>query len=134
MEKVILAPNVAHKEVEKWLDHKRVKPKHRESNPESIENMVDSFEDGTLVLNEDHSINMELAFPIGEAGKIKTLNFKSRLSVGEIHNNLKGVKSGDTDARIYAYIAALTDQPIGVIRKLDTEDYRVASAIVVFFF
>jgi len=28
----------------------------------------------------------------------------------------------------------LTDQPIGIIRKLDTEDYRVASAIVVFFF
>ena len=77
---------------------------------------------------------MNLSWPIGDGGKINKLVFKPRLTVGEIHNNLKGIKSNDTDARIYAYIAALTDQPIGVIRSLDTEDYRVASSIVVFFF
>lgn len=133
-EKKAVAESVARNEVNRWLDHKRVNEKHRNANAESIENLVDAFADGTLVLDDDHNIVMNLTWPIGEGGKITSLKFKPRLRVGEIHDNLKGIKSSDADARILAYIATLTEQPKGIVRHLDTEDYRAASSITVFFF
>jgi F420-0:gamma-glutamyl ligase-like protein len=134
MEKKAIAANVARAEVEKWLEFKRVKDRHRESNSETIDHLVEAFEDGTLILDDDHNIIMHLTFGVGEGEKIQTLKFKPRLKVGEIHNSMKGIKSTDADARILAYIATLTEQPIGVIRQLDTEDYRISSSMVVFFF
>jgi len=133
-EKTAVAINVARAEVDRWLDAKRVNEKQRKTNSESIDHLVDAFADGTLVLNDDNKIAMNLTWEVGEGGKITKLEFKPRLRVGEIHNNMKGIKSTDADARILAYIATLTDQPSGVISQLDTEDYRVASSIVVFFF
>jgi len=132
--KEAIATSVARIEVEKWLDFKRVKDKHRESNSETIDHLVESFEDGTLMLDDDHNIIMNLTFGVGEGEKIESLKFKPRLKVGEIHNSMKGIKSTDADARVLSYIATLTDQPIGVIRQLDTEDYRISSSVVVFFF
>lgn len=132
--KKAVAESVARNEVERWLDHKRVNEKHRNANSESIENMVDAFAEGTLILDDDHNIIMNLTWPVGEGENIKQLKFKPRLRVGEIQDALKGLKAGDVDARILSYIATLTDQPRGIVRHLDTEDYRAASAITVFFF
>ena len=50
-----------------------------------------------------------------------------------INAKMKGVKSGDSDGRIVGYIAALTDQPSGIITSLDTEDNSLAQQIVAFF-
>lgn len=132
--KTEVAIEVAAKEVEKWLDAKRVNEKHRDANEDSINSLTDAFANGSLSLDEKNNITMNLTWPVGVDDKIVELKFKPRLSVGEIHNNMKGIKSTNADARILAYVATLTEQPSGVIRQMDTEDYRVASSIVVFFF
>lgn len=124
-------------EVTAWLDHKKMSDRKRESNKESIEALTDAVEDGLLVLDqgtEEKEGTFEwkqlLKFPVGE---IKELNFKARMPVGTIHVNLSGTKSDDGDARILAYVAALSGQNSGIIRKLDTEDYSVSKNIAYFF-
>lgn len=124
----------ARQEVEKWLDFKRVKAKKRQESEDSIESMIESFEDGTLVLKEDHSIDMKLTFEVGNDKEIKTLNFKPRLTTGEITKRLKVLKNPTTDERIMAYISALTGQNTAILSELDTEDSRIAQNISIFFF
>lgn len=125
--------DVAKIEVEKWLDFKRINSRKREANQESIESLINGFSDGILTLNEKtHEIDFNLTFPIGE--NINKLTFKPRVNVGRIHDQLKGVKSGDMHQTVLAYISVLSEQNSGVIRQLDTEDYSIASSIVIFFF
>ena len=54
----------AEAEIKKWLDHKRVKPKKRESLQDNIDSMVDSIVDWTLVLQEDMKLVHTLSFPL----------------------------------------------------------------------
>jgi hypothetical protein len=124
---------LAEQTVDKWLDYKRVKPAKRESYKASIENITDAVEEGSLILNEEtHELEYTLDIPIGEA-KIQVLKFRPRLTVGEINKRLKGVSPKEADARVVAYVSALTGQNSGVIEMLDTNDYDVCQAISVFF-
>jgi hypothetical protein len=84
-------------------------------------------------LNEEtHELEYTLDIPIGDS-KIQVLKFRPRLTVGEINKRLKGVSPKEADARVVAYVAALTGQNSGVIELLDTNDYDVCQAISVFF-
>lgn len=125
---------VALKEVEAWLDYKRVKSKKRESYQDQIDVLVDAVSDGSLVLDdESFELTYNLIFPFGEEEKITELKFKPRLSVGEVNKYMRGVQATDIDKRLQAYVSALTGQPKGVIQAIDTEDSSVINAIVVFF-
>ena len=127
----------AQAEVDKWLDFKKVKDQKRENNKEQIELIVDAICEGTLVLDEKTLVfTHKLSFPLGSSdkeGTIKELTYKPRLMVRDINAKMKGVKAGDSDGRIVGYIAALTDQPSGIITSLDTEDNSLAQQIVAFF-
>lgn len=123
---------IAEQEVTKWMDSKRMKSKKRESNAESVENLVDAISDGYLALDEETNVfTLKLSFPIDG---VTDLKFKPRLTVAEAHKRLERVKPTDVDARIMAYICALTGQNSGVIGALDTDDYGICQSIAVFFF
>ena len=131
MKKNVVSRDVAMIEVEKWLDNKKLSDKKRETNKDSIDALIEGIEDGILSIDEsDFSIKMNLDFPVGD---LKTLTFKARLSVGELHKYLNGVKSTDGDGRILAYVCALTGQNSGLIKMMFLEDYSVASNIAYFF-
>ena len=127
---------VAESEVNKWLDHKKVKDKKRENLQDQIDVMVDAIIDGSLVLDQDFKFTHTLSFPIKNANgeiTVKSLTYKPRLSVKEINSRMKGVKANDADARVVGYIAALTDQPAAVLTSLDTEDNSLSQAFATFF-
>ena len=128
-----VSQGVAEKEVNKWLDFKHVKEPKRESYEDAIEILVQSVMDGTLVLKDDHSFEQTLEIKTDNEAAIDKLIFVPRIRVGVIHKHLQGVKATEPDARIVAYIAALTGQSKGVINGLDTEDYSISSAIAIFF-
>jgi hypothetical protein len=128
-----VAREVAINDVNRWLDYKVVSERKRESLKDSIETLVDAVEDGLLIVNDDHTIIQNLRIvPDGEE-PIKSLTYKPRLKVSEVHMQLANVKSTDADGRVCAYIAALTTKPKGIIRALDTEDYGIGQAIAIFF-
>lgn len=121
-------------EINKWLDHKNIRKKKRESNQESIDELVEAIEDGALVFDEEtKDLIMQLLIPIGTKEDIKELRFKSRLKVGEVHQHLKKVKTGDNDGRLLAYVQALTGKPAAMIEDMDTGDQQLAVTIVIFF-
>ena len=120
-------------DINKWLDYKRIKPNKRENYTDQIEALTAAIEDGSLVLNDDYTLTLKLEVPTeGEPG-ISQLKFAPRLTVGQIHAQMNGVKSTDADARLIAMVAALTSMPKGVINKLDTGDYGICQNIALFF-
>ncbi len=125
--------DVAEKDTNKWLDAKRVSSSNREVHKDHVEVITDAIVDGILTLKEDNSFSHKLLFPIEGDSSLDTLDYKSRLKISTVHSHLKGVKGGDADGRILAYVSALTSKPAGVIRALDTQDYSISQAIVVFF-
>lgn len=122
----------AQKEVTDWLDYKKVSESKRETYKDNIDALAGFVSEGVLSLQEN-VFTHTLKFAVGEGGTITKLEYKPRLSMKTVNEQLQGVKATDADARIVAYIAALTGQPKNVIKLLDTEDYAVAQAIAVFF-
>ena len=130
----VINRETAEQTVENWLDYKRVKPAKREAYKASIEMLIDSVESGDLILDQStHNWELNLSFPVGEEKVIDKLIFKPRITIGQINQRLRGVKSSDADGRVTAYVAALTGQSTGVIELLDSSDYDVPQSISVFF-
>ncbi len=125
---------VATTEIEKWLDHKKVKQTKREANASTIESLVSAVQDGKLRFDdESKKLIQTLDFPLGNDGSIKELEYVSRIGIGTIHKNLNGVKSDDADGRLAAYVSALTNTTKGLVSQLDTEDYSIGQSISIFF-
>ncbi len=134
MEKV--AKEVATEEVNKWLDCKKLSDSDREQHKDSIDRLVSFIMDGVLTLKDDTTFVHTLKFPIEDiTGKpaMVSVEYKTRLALHTIHAHMQGVKNSDAFGMIVAYISALTGKPKEMIKKMDTSDYSVGSAIAVFF-
>lgn len=134
MDKISL--DLATLEFEKWLDFKKIKDRKREANKDQEEILIDAIKNNNLIISEDFNLEYNLEFPLknddGDA-TLESLSFKPRLKVFEINNKMKGVKSNDVDGRVLGYIAASTGKNTGLLKKLDTEDYSIAQAIIMYF-
>jgi len=118
---------------ERWLDYKRVSEIKREQSQEQENVIVDGIVSGVVTIDDDCNIHQGLVFPVeGEAG-FDELVYRPRINRKMLQSKLRGVKSDDADGRISAYAAALTNKAVLQITKLDTEDLRIADAIVMYF-
>lgn len=128
----LVTQEVATKEVNAWLDYKKIRPKKREQFKDSIESLIDGVVQGTLSINGNFEITMKLAFPIQD---VQEVTFKSRLQERESREIFSALKGGnDTDNRITAKFCALTGKGIGFQGQLDSVDMGMAQEIIVFFF
>ena len=128
--------NVAVNEVNRWLEFKKIKAKKIEESGEAIETISEAIQLGILSIDENCIFKHKLEIPIESEGNkimLSELTYKPRLKISEVHPKLQKVKTGDIHGMISSYISALTGQNSGMIRSLDTEDYRVAQAIATFF-
>jgi hypothetical protein len=128
-----VASEVAREEIEKWLDYKKVSEKKRESLADHVDTLIETIVDGYLVLNDDFSLTLKLKFPIESEVNTTELNFKPRIKVSTVYQHMQGVKTGDTDGRLFANVAALCSKPKELIKALETEDYSICQAVAVFF-
>jgi hypothetical protein len=126
----------AEEEFDNWLDFKKIRSSKKESNKDFGEQIIDAICEGDLSIDKDHNLSYKLGVSLEDengAEKLSKLTFKPRLKVHELNSKLKGVKSDDGDGRIVAYVSAITGQPGGIIRNLDTSDYGICQAIVMYF-
>lgn len=134
MEKV--ARPAAELEFNSWLDFKRVKESKRVENQQFGEQIINGISDGTITIDEaTQQMTVKLDFPLTDDQGNETvaeLVVKPRLTVQELNAKLNGVKGNAMDMQP-AYIAAMTGKPIGLIKKLDTQDYSLLINIVVYF-
>ncbi len=109
---LVINRETAEKEIDSWLDYKKVLSYRAEDN---------------VLVQKIQFINSEAEAPV------KKLEYKPRLKVFEIHEQTQNEKSTDSNSIILAYVAALTGVAKGTIKKFDTEDYNICQAIAIFF-
>jgi len=139
----ILVREVAEMEIEKWFDLKMLDPDQRDNvneiteKDENKETLIRGFMWGYLTLEPDSGmITQKLKFPLkNESGltTLDSLNYKYRLNQKQVKDSSIGLKARDIEGKVAAYIAALTDQSRSIINLLDTEDRKIADAIVTYF-
>jgi hypothetical protein len=127
--------DVAEQEINKWLDHKRIREKKREAQKDNIETLVAAVADGDLVYDEEsHQLVQTLLCDYGNEVPFRELRYDARLNMGKVRKNLKGVKiTDDSLGYIMAYISTLTNKPKAMIDALDSDDYKIGQAIAGFF-
>jgi hypothetical protein len=128
--------NQAISEFEKWLEFKKINERKRQEMFSFEETIIDAIEEGRMTIDDKMQIELNLHFPLkNEAEEIVLgkLSFKPRIRLQELNSKLKGIKPGDGDARIVAYMAALTSVNSGLLSKLYTEDTDVCQAICMYF-
>lgn len=130
---MVVSKDVAQADVERWLSFKKLTDQRREDKKENIDALINAVCDGNLVIDEDCNLIQKLMSPFGDEMKIAELKYKPRLTPFSLNLHLKGVKSTDMDARVCAYVCALTSQAKGIIEKLDMEDYLIGQNIAFFF-
>lgn len=129
-----VALDIATKEVENWLEYKKVQEKTIEINEDSAEILAGAVAEGILKIDDKtHVITHKLLWEIGEDEKIKELTYIPRVNDKILSPYMKGIKPTDSDARLNAYIRALTKQPSGIIKAIDSVDKKISVAIAVFF-
>lgn len=127
-----VAYEVAEKEINDWLEWRKIMPLQRESYKAQIAILVEAVQYGLLTL-KDSCFKQTLLFEVGEEEKVTTLEYKPRINGVMLNPYLSGVKSSDGDARVNAYLACLTGQSKQILKYLDPADTRIAESIVVFF-
>lgn len=132
----VIPKETAEKEINSWLDYKRIKAPKREENQKIIDALVSDIQNGYLEFDEESmEFTYKLQFPLNAEGGngIDRLTFVPRLTGADLEPYLKNAKAGDSDGRLRAYICALTKQPTAIIKKLDTCDMETCTNIALFF-
>jgi hypothetical protein len=125
---------IAQKEVDGWLDYKKIRPSQREAHKEIIETLIEEVSEGTLEIDSTKfTITHNLLVPIGENDSLKKVEYRARLNDNLLEPFMKGVKPSDFISVGLAYIAALTNVNKGILSRMDSADMRIAKGIMVFF-
>jgi hypothetical protein len=130
----VISQEQAQKEVDSWLDFKKVSEKKRLSCKGNIDRLVDALCEGHLILDPATKVfTQKLKFPFGKEVEVSELKFKPRITVSDAQSRTLNVVQGDGYGNAFAYIAAATGEDMNVISKMDPEDYYLSGDLVVFF-
>ena len=131
-----VSEEVAEQDINLWLEARKTSDTKRKSMESSIKEMINYVIEGKIIVKEDGSLKQILDFPIGDEVRITELDFKNRISVGDIQKRMTGNKiaSGDIDGRLMVYACALTGKAFAQISNMDSSDYSVTSTVASFFF
>lgn len=122
---------VAKAEVKKWLDRKRIGQSERDAREFQIETLQSAIMDGLLVLT-DKGWKQKLNFPLEDVN-VNELNYRDRMTANE-NIAASGNAGGNPQLVMSCFISHLTGEASELIRKMDTVDYKIASAIGIFFY
>lgn len=124
------------KDFERWLSIKKIREQKRQENSKFEDIIISSIIEGDLTIDENGYITQKLIFPVENAEQqpvLSDLKFIPRIPIKLLNIKLKGVDSSDADKRQIAYMAALTQQNMGLLEKMETEDHRIAQSIIMYF-
>jgi hypothetical protein len=128
----VITKEKALKEVEAWLDYKKVKDGQKEALKGQVSTLVDAMQAGEITMDANtFVITQNLQFPVESL--FDKLEYRPRIEIGAIHKVSAAVKANDFDGKTTAYISALTGKGFSHIQKMDSEDYKIGQAIALFF-
>lgn len=130
--KQAVSEEVAHAEVKRWLDTRKVAQSERKAREYQIETLVSAVMDGLLILDENNKWVQKLNFPLTDIG-VNELKYQSRMTANE-SIAASGAAEGKAHLVMSCFVSHLTGEASELIRKMDTTDYKIASAIGIFFY
>lgn len=123
---------VAEQDVNAWLDNKRVRDTQREANKTSVESLIEAVMYGDISIDtKTFTITHTLQCKV--EGLFDSLNYKPRITVGDRQKVSSAMKANDVESIILCTVAAISDKSASHIQRMDTEDYKIAQAVAVFF-
>ena len=131
-----IAPALAGTEIEKWLDFKRVKPVKRQAFAAHIGVLIQAVSYGDIEITKDFKITHNLNVPILDADNnpvYSKMEYAARINAQALNEALGDAGNDSEIANTIAYGSALSNLPVAIIRKLDTSDLSIISALSVFF-
>lgn len=128
---MVVSEEIAVKEVNEWLDFKKVSPEKRLRLSANIQAIINAVIDGTFIIDpQTKEITHKLKFPAATKSEIK---YKPRLTMGDLQSRLQNVRSGDLIGTNMAYLSALSGEAVGVFMNMDSEDSSLADGLAFFF-
>jgi len=127
----VISYEVAKKDVQRWLDFKRVDEKKQDESESQIESMVSAVMNGHLSIDNECVITQVLKHP-SENGP-KELKYKPRIKVSDVDRYSKKLDMAKYSDILVANICASTETASGIIKDMDKEDFRYAQDICLFF-
>lgn len=141
-ERMLVSEKIARQDIEAWLDAKRIPAGKRKEAKEVIKTMTRAVVDGLLIWDGDQKrLTQVLIWPLGENEDIKTIEYKNRVTQGDISARMKGLNTdsdssdtGDMTSKVMGvYLSAISGLNAALVDRLDTVDYNVAQAVISFF-
>jgi len=128
---------VALKDVNAYLDKKRMLPKRRETLTPAVEAVAEGISLGFIVIANDSTITHTLIDPIKDKvtgeNALETLTYKSRLEPSEVNKKISALKVQNQTTQTVAVASLLTEQPVGMLDKLEPQDRNICDCISLFF-
>lgn len=121
----------AQKEVDKFLDFHGVDTEDAD-NQKPIKLLINRVCDGSLVVNDDATLEYTLKYPLQQNGELKVLKFNNRCERSVIIPLVKDLGAKDLDHRMNAYTAGLTGINKQILLKMHNYDQKLCDAIVGF--
>lgn len=131
----VISIEAAREEVKQWLNNLEV-DEEKQNDPyvsAVVKNIAKAVSKGLLVINENGTITQKLIDPLGENGVTTSITYNKRYRIGDYHDKMKKVASGDTLAVMIAKLSVLSGLPELLFNKMMKDDFDVASNITVFF-
>lgn len=131
----VITQEVAAKEVEGWLNFKRIPEAYIKGSGAYVNGITISVMEGIFTIDPaTKEITHKLLFPIGVGEfQITELKYKPRLGVSVIQASIAGLSPVDLTGRTLGTIAAMCGRPRTEIGPMDSEDFRAASDLAAFF-
>lgn len=123
----------AEKELNRWLEAKRVPARKREQNDQVLTTLAGAIQDGRLIVTDTGQITVKLLYPIGNGGEIDRLDFSNRIKAKQVRKMKVNDDAFDTMGQVMAIAAAATNNSMKLLGELDNEDYSLIQSIAVFF-
>lgn len=121
------------KELDAWLKFQEISDEQKELYKTNIGIFANAIQTGHVIIGENKEITQKLKYHFGAEVKIKELKYKPQLTVGEVENHKIGIdKDGDLRATL-AHLSASTGELPSTLTKMNTKDFNISAAIILFF-
>ncbi len=129
-----VSEEIAEQELSTWFERNNISEEKIEAFADSAKVIKKGICNGHLILNEDGKLTQKLISPIGsKISPINDITFNTRVNRKMVMPHLNGVKTGDSDGRLLAYMTASVGINKMILAELMPEDQVLADNITVFF-
>jgi len=132
----VIDPELALKEVEAFLDRKKIYPKRRATLQGAVDTIAEAIQYGQVTIAEDGAITQELLDPIvDDKGNavLSKISYSARIAPSIMASKIAALKSQTMEDKLLCHTMAYSGQAAGIINKLESTDRNTCDAISLFF-